>query len=300
MNPVSSLALASDRSFAPRQGRPLTFVAPALTVPACAPAALAATTGRRERHLLLVFVACAHLAGAVGLARVQRDDRAPEIPPMMVSLIELAPLAAEPSPLPQIPAPTPEPVITPPPPVPPPPEPVALPPEPVVVPPPPKPAPKPAPKPRPAPRKVDIAPTQLSEAPTAIRSEDITPQAPAAPATPAASAPPVQAIAAAPARAQPGPVISARFDAAYLNNPKPSYPPLSRRMNEQGKVQLRVRVGADGYPQDIELHKTSGSPRLDKAAEAAVARWRFIAAQQDGRNIESWVIVPIVFELQGS
>jgi protein TonB len=31
-----------------------------------------------------------------------------------------------------------------------------------------------------------------------------------------------------------------------------------------------------------------------------VRRWRFVAARQGERAIESWVIVPIVFKLEGS
>jgi protein TonB len=44
-------------------------------------------------------------------------------------------------------------------------------------------------------------------------------------------------------------VLPPRFDAAYLNNPKPSYPPLARRLGEEGRVTLRVHVTPDGLPQ---------------------------------------------------
>ena len=38
----------------------------------------------------------------------------------------------------------------------------------------------------------------------------------------------------------------ARFDADYLQNPKPKYPALSRRLGEEGKVVLRVRAERAG------------------------------------------------------
>ena len=44
----------------------------------------------------------------------------------------------------------------------------------------------------------------------------------------------------------PVPVTAARYDAAYLHNPRPAYPPLSRRLGEEGKVLLRVRVSREG------------------------------------------------------
>jgi hypothetical protein len=38
------------------------------------------------------------------------------------------------------------------------------------------------------------------------------------------------------------PYQSPNFNAAYLNNPAPNYPSISRRLGEQGLVLLRVQV----------------------------------------------------------
>jgi protein TonB len=95
-------------------------------------------------------------------------------------------------------------------------------------------------------------------------------------------------------------VTSARFDADYLNNPAPTYPQLSRRMREEGKVLLRVVVSADGTPRLVEISQGSGSERLDKAARSAVERWRFVPARQGERAIEAAVLVPIIFKLEGN
>ncbi|NMG65779.1 TonB family protein [Azoarcus indigens] len=141
---------------------------------------------------------------------------------------------------------------------------------------PPKPVPpKVEPKPRPKPVAREPEPTTTSE--TAISAEKHEPTPPAPPA----------------------PVTAARFDADYLNNPAPSYPPLSRRMREEGRVMLRVLVSPEGLPAKIELSKSSGSERLDNAARDAVTRWRFVAAKQGDQPIEAWVLVPIVFNLEG-
>jgi protein TonB len=95
----------------------------------------------------------------------------------------------------------------------------------------------------------------------------------------------------------PAPVTAARVDADYLHNPKPVYPVFSRRMNEEGKVQLRVRVSADGAALEVEIRQSSGFPRLDAAAREAVAKWRFVPARRGDDAVESWVGVPIVFKL---
>lgn len=95
----------------------------------------------------------------------------------------------------------------------------------------------------------------------------------------------------------PAPVTAARFDADYLQNPKPVYPAMSRRMGEEGKVVLRVRVSAQGLPLAIEIKQSSGFARLDEAARAAVEHWRFVPAKQGGEAVESSVLVPLNFTL---
>jgi len=91
----------------------------------------------------------------------------------------------------------------------------------------------------------------------------------------------------------------ARFEAAYLRNPAPVYPAESRRRGEEGRTLLRVRVLADGSPEEVLLHLGSGFERLDQAAIDAVRRWKFVPAQQGGSAIAAWVIVPIQFSLRG-
>jgi protein TonB len=90
------------------------------------------------------------------------------------------------------------------------------------------------------------------------------------------------------------------FDAAYLSNPAPQYPPAARRAGQQGTVTLRVMVKRDGLPTRVEIEKSSGSRLLDTAAQDAVWSWRFVPARHGTDPIESWVLVPVVFRLEGS
>lgn len=92
--------------------------------------------------------------------------------------------------------------------------------------------------------------------------------------------------------------MPARFDADYLDNPRPPYPPLSRRSGEQGKVVLRVHVEANGLPSMVEVHTTSGFERLDKVAAATVKRWRFTPGRQGSTPVATRVDVPITFTLE--
>ena len=129
--------------------------------------------------------------------------------------------------------------------------------------------------------------------------------APIAAPTPSLRDPPL--IEAAPLRSAPAPatavappvLVSPRFDAAYLQNPPPVYPPLARHLGEQGRVLLRVFVTADGVAGTVDLRSTSGSERLDRAALETVKRWRFVPARQGEAAVAAWVLVPISFSLEG-
>jgi protein TonB len=92
-------------------------------------------------------------------------------------------------------------------------------------------------------------------------------------------------------------ITAPRFDANYLSNPKPAYPPLSRKLNEQGTVRLKVLVEDSGQPGKVDVAQSSGFERLDKAAVAAVSKWRFTPAKQGSVAVAAWVNVPIVFSL---
>jgi len=87
-------------------------------------------------------------------------------------------------------------------------------------------------------------------------------------------------------------------DATYLQNPKPAYPPLSKRLGEQGKVTVRVLIAADGVPQKTELRQSSGFERLDQAALVTVMKWRYVPGKRNGVAEDMWFNVPINFVLE--
>jgi len=165
----------------------------------------------------------------------------------------------------------------------------------------PEPAPD-VPKPQPAPPKTVpiVKKTVARPAATPVVNTTPSPQAittapappspePAAPAAPTVSAPPAPA-----APAQPRTITTG---IEYLQAPRPEYPPISKRLGEQGKVLLRVLVNEKGRPEQIEIHKSSGSARLDEAARQAVSRALFKPFIDDGKAAAGIVTVPISFQL---
>lgn len=153
-----------------------------------------------------------------------------------------------------------------------------------------KPEPPPQPPATPKPKNRLPPPRQLlaSAAPVEAPAAFLVPPQPAAPAP------------AAPINIAPAPVAitAARFDADYLDNPKPIYPLVSRRLGEQGKVLLRVYVSTAGLAEKVEVKTGSGYARLDQAASDAVSRWRFVPARRGDQAIAAWVQVPITFQLE--
>jgi protein TonB len=78
-------------------------------------------------------------------------------------------------------------------------------------------------------------------------------------------------------------------------NPAPVYPPELLAAGVEGRVVLRVRVAASGRAVDVSVHRSSGHEAFDRAALAAVRRWRFNPARRAGIAVETEVAVPVRF-----
>jgi protein TonB len=63
------------------------------------------------------------------------------------------------------------------------------------------------------------------------------------------------------------------------------YPPISRRLGEQGVVLVRMTVGVDGSVSNVSIAKSSGYSRLDEAAVSCSSRWRYNPATRDGKPL---------------
>lgn len=156
----------------------------------------------------------------------------------------------------------------------------------------PKPTPKPTPKPVPKPT-IDPVPLPVPSPPT-VESE-VPEQAPvvSAPveATPARSAAP-------PAPPAPPKIELPSSHATYLNNTPPAYPPLSKRMGEQGRVVIRALISAEGIAGQASVKTSSGYQRLDQTALRTVLQWRYVPGKRAGVPEAMWFNIPLDFVLE--
>ena len=166
--------------------------------------------------------------------------------------------------------------------------------------PPPSPQPPTPPLPQQIKKDVTKAPSVVAPLPMAIIDPTPAPNAPTGSLAPQPAAAPIAApVAAAPVAAPAQPAVQLpSSDADYLQNPRPPYPAISRRLNEQGKTTVRVLIGIDGQPQRAEISKSSGFARLDDAAVATVMRWRFVPGKRGGVAEAMWFNVPINWVLE--
>ena len=94
------------------------------------------------------------------------------------------------------------------------------------------------------------------------------------------------------------PTADADYKASYLQNPKPTYPPLAFRLKLEGKVTLLAEVGSDGRAGEVKVLTSSGHELLDQSALSTVKQWKFTPARKDGVIITQAVRIPITFSLK--
>ena len=136
----------------------------------------------------------------------------------------------------------------------------------------------------PTPQPTELAPAPVEPSPPVNVSQKVASNATAIASTAVAPSPPKMELPSS--------------DADYLNNPKPPYPPLSKRMGEQGKVVIRTLIGVDGMAQEASIHKSSGFDRLDQAALTTARKWRYVPGKRAGVAEAMWFNVPFTFVLE--
>jgi protein TonB len=160
-----------------------------------------------------------------------------------------------------------------------------------IPPPPPPPPPKNLPPPPPAyvpPVDIQVAaPTPVN----AIAAVSNTPQpvAPPSPLPVQSNPPPAPAAA---------PVITTSAIISASSCEKPEYPSASKRLEEEGTVQLKFLVGVDGKVIESAIEKSSGFRRLDEAARAGLSKCQFKPGTVDGKPQQSWASMKFTWRLE--
>ncbi len=86
--------------------------------------------------------------------------------------------------------------------------------------------------------------------------------------------------------------------ARLLRHVAPVYPALARERGLEGRVVVRLLIGADGVPAEIRVSQSSGFESLDSAAIDAVRQWRFDPARRAGVAVSEERLAPVVFRLR--
>lgn len=155
-----------------------------------------------------------------------------------------------------------------------------------------------------------VVPVTTPRTPPPRTTPRFTPDAPVVPSTPAVIdsgnteivATPGESETAGPAQPETGTDIRGPVSVgqlAYLRATPPPYPRSELLAGNQGTVLLKVLVDVDGTPLEASIERSSGNRNLDRAAQRHVLKaWRFQPALRDGRAVQAYGIVPIVFSLQ--
>jgi TonB family protein len=81
-------------------------------------------------------------------------------------------------------------------------------------------------------------------------------------------------------------------------NPRPPYPLASRRMGEQGAVDLQLCLSHQGHVESVIVMKSSGYGRLDQSALETIKTWKFSALEVIKAPASDCYRLPISFRLE--
>jgi protein TonB len=76
----------------------------------------------------------------------------------------------------------------------------------------------------------------------------------------------------------------------------PSYPLQALQQHAQGDVLVRLIIGKDGVPRNLQVVR--GNPLLVTAALGVIPRWRYKPALLNGQPTEAQTVVTVSFHLK--
>src|SRR3954465_14017917 len=79
---------------------------------------------------------------------------------------------------------------------------------------------------------------------------------------------------------------------------QPPYPPSEIRAERDGRVQVRVTIGANGRVIDIALVSATNDAFWQVTRQQALRYWRFRPATEDGRPVQETRVMSLVFRIQ--
>ncbi len=94
------------------------------------------------------------------------------------------------------------------------------------------------------------------------------------------------------------PLVGARRDGRYAEDFQPAYPASELRAQRDGRVSVRVLVGADGRVKAVEQVSATSPAFFDATKRQALSKWRFKPATRGGVAEESWMTLSVTFEIK--
>jgi TonB family protein len=116
------------------------------------------------------------------------------------------------------------------------------------------------------------------------------------PAEPTPSEMPSLPVAGAPGPLS-GPIgqVSGPLTLTVIHYVAPNYPSKAVFAREHGHISMALRVNAKGNVGEVKILRSSGSWRLDKAADSAVRQWKFAPDKSGARGESAWGQVNLDF-----
>jgi protein TonB len=123
---------------------------------------------------------------------------------------------------------------------------------------------------------------------TAITPPEIVIETPVAPPVTMAVAPPQTPVAA-----------DTQASSISSTHTTPPYPPMARKLGEQGTVKLRLTISPQGVVTAADILQSSGYPDLDQTAvNWVMGHWKYKPAVQGGVAVASTAMAAVVFNLK--
>lgn len=84
-----------------------------------------------------------------------------------------------------------------------------------------------------------------------------------------------------------------------IDEVRPSYPPMAKKLRAQGMVTLNLLIGIDGSVEKVNILNVSRTGLgFEKSAEKAVKTWRYKPATKNGVKVRMWLPVRVPFKMR--
>ncbi len=77
----------------------------------------------------------------------------------------------------------------------------------------------------------------------------------------------------------------------------PLYPTMAKRRRIQGKVLLRALITTEGKATHISVVSSDPKDIFEDCAQKALGRWTFHPGMLDGKEVPTWIEIPVAFTL---